>query len=139
MIWMLVLFSLVLNGYGYYSRHFKNYTQQFLSKSEVISKSTKGPLVMLKDIHDKSFYRIETYGDEALNESMILGYHDVSGYFSLMDGDITSYLKDLEVLNQRTAYRFHNLDSRTFLDSLACVKYFVSKKRGSCTLWISAG
>jgi uncharacterized membrane protein YfhO len=127
MIWMLVLFSLIFNGYGIYSRHFKNYAAEFLSKSEVISNSRKGPLVMLKDIHDKSFYRIETYGDKALNESMILGFHDVSGYFSLMDGDITSYLKDLEVLNQRTAYRFHNLDSRTFLDSLACVKYFVSK------------
>jgi Bacterial membrane protein YfhO. len=125
-IFILVISSLGLNGYGIYAKQFNNYANEFLTKKEIITRSTKGPLRLMKDIHDNSFYRIETYGDKALNEALILGFHDVSGYFSLMDGRITAYLKDLEVLNQRTAFRFHNLDNRTILDDLANVGYFVS-------------
>lgn len=133
-IYCLVIVSLGVNGLGFYSSHFNNYTREFLSHKQVISRSSKGPLTMIKDIKDikdNSFYRVETYGDKSLNESMPLGFHDVSGYFSLMDGDISSYLKDLEVLNQRTAYRFHNLDSRPELDTLASVKYFATINKAS--------
>ncbi len=125
-IFILVISSLGLNGYGIYAKQFNNYANEFLTKKEVITRSTRGPLRLMKDIKDTSFYRIETYGDKALNEALILGFHDVSGYFSLMDGSITAYLKELEVLNQRTAFRFHNLDNRSILDDLANVGYFVS-------------
>lgn len=125
-IYALVFLSLGFNGYGLYSRQFHDYTDQFLSKEEVIKQSSKGILALIPQIKDKSFYRVETYGDKALNESMTVGYHDVSGYFSLIDGNITSYMMGLEVLNQKTAIRFDNLDNRTDLDELAGVKYFVT-------------
>lgn len=129
-LYILVFFSLGVNGYGLYSGQYSAYSHQFLNK-EAVRSSQNGPVGMIKKIPDNSFYRVETYGDNVQNESMILGYHDVSGYFSLMDGDVTSYLIGLEVLNQITAYEFYNLDNRTILGTLAGVKYFATNNKAA--------
>jgi uncharacterized membrane protein YfhO len=125
-IYLLVLLSLGLNGYGFYAKQFNNYVKEFLSSSEVKKLTTMGELSLIPKYTDKSFYRVETYGDKAINESMIVGYRDVAGYFSLMDAEITNYLMQSEVLSQKTAIRFENLDNRSALDELASVKYFVT-------------
>jgi uncharacterized membrane protein YfhO len=129
-LYLFVFFSLGFDGYGFYSKQYDYYTEEFLSKEEV-NQSSKGSLVLTKSINDASFYRIETYGDKNSNESLNLGFHDVSGYFSLMDGDVTSYLKDMELLSQNAACQFHSFDSRTIMDSLAGVKYFITKAKES--------
>jgi uncharacterized membrane protein YfhO len=125
----LILLTLGFHGYAYYSPGFSGYADEFLSKTKVEQLSEQGVLSLIPEVKngDKSFYRIETYGDSAMNEALTVGYHDVSGYFSLMDGNITSYLKNLELLSQKTAYRFENLDDRTILDTLTGVKYFVAE------------
>ncbi|HWT73723.1 MAG TPA: YfhO family protein [Mobilitalea sp.] len=126
LLFLVVFLSVGFTGYGFNAKPFHDYSKEFLNKEEVITQSRKGVLTQIPSIQDKSFYRIETYGAPALNEALTVGYHDVSGYYSLMDGTITSYFKDLEVLDQRTAIRFDNMDNRTILDGLAGVKYFVT-------------
>lgn len=125
-LYVLVIMTLGFNGYAYYSTQFHGYVNEFLTKGAVENLTRKGALSLIAEIEDDSFYRIETYGDTVRNEALCVGFNDVSGYFSLMDGGITSYFKQLELLNQRSAYRFDNFDNRTILDALASVKYFVS-------------
>lgn len=130
-LYVLVIVSLAANGYGFYAKQYNDYAEEFLSYKEVKRVSSEGFLPLIRDIKDNSFYRIDTHGDEELNDSLTIDYHNVSAYYSLMDGEITSYCKDLEILNQKSAYRFDNLDSRTALDTLAGVKYFITTKHSA--------
>lgn len=124
--YVMVFMTLAANGYMLYSSQYCNYVNQFLSEKTVDKYTYQGTMSLISELEDDSFYRVETYGDKALNEALSVGFNDVSGYYSLMDGSITSYLKELEDLRQISAYRFHNLDNRTILDTLAGVKYFVT-------------
>lgn len=128
-IYGLVILTLGVNGIMLYSPRFGNYAHQFLRKSTVESRTRQSVFTLLPYIRDDSFYRIGTYGDKALNASLINNYYGICSYYSLMDGDITSYLKDQENLSQVTAYRFKNFDNRTAMNTLASVKYLISTDR----------
>ncbi|HHV10941.1 MAG TPA: YfhO family protein [Clostridiales bacterium] len=125
-LYVLVLFTLGFNAYLLYSSDYNNYVDRFIDQNKVNSFSEKGALSLIPEIKDNSFYRIETYGENILNDSIRIGFNEVAGYYSIMDGDIASYFKDLELLNQRSAFRFDNLDNRTILDELENVKYFAT-------------
>ncbi len=129
MVFALVLVSIGFSGYGSYSTRFGDYSKEFMKTGTFISKTGGGALNLLRYIQDDSFYRVDTYGEKALNTSLFREFQGVSGYFSLTDGNVTSYLKGLEVLDQRTASRFDSLDGRTILDTLAGVKYFVTTEK----------
>ncbi len=130
-VFVLVLVSLGFSGYGLYSTRFNDYSKEYLKMSTFISRSSGGELELLQYIQDDSFCRVEAYGEKALNTSLTQDYNGVSGYFSLTDGNVTAYLKDLEVLDQKTASRFDGLDGRTILDTLAGVKYFLTSNKAA--------
>jgi uncharacterized membrane protein YfhO len=122
----IVFGSIGLHGILFYDTKYNGYVKEFLTKEEVHKRTYSGVLTAIKEIEDNNFYRIETYGDKSLNEAMAVGFFDVSAYFSLMDGKISDYLKGHEVLSLKTAYRFHDLDNRTILNTLSSVKYLVT-------------
>ncbi len=126
---ILVLVTIGFNGYATYSPDFVNYASQFLSEKEVCKAVNMGNASGIAKIRDHSLYRIDAYGDKALNKTLTLGYNGVSGYYSLMDGAVTEYLKGMEILNQKSSYRFDNLDNRTVPNELAGVKYFVTQNK----------
>ncbi len=127
----IILLSLGRHGYTSYSPNFTDYVDEFLTKSQIDTMTDKGALSLVKEIDDSSFYRIETYGDIIRNEALIVGFNDVSGYFSMLDGNITNYFKELELLDQKNSYRFDSFDTRTILDALASVKYFITTKKSA--------
>lgn len=131
MIYGLVVFTLGFNGYLLYSARYINYASQFIDRDKVNSFSEAGGLSMIDEIKDNSFYRIESYGDTILNDSVRTGFREAAAYYSVMSGNITAYFKDLELLNQRSAFRFDDLDHRTILDELENVKYFVTTKKNA--------
>ena len=135
-LYALVIGSLGFNGYAFHSMRFNGYSEEFLTRKQVDAIENGAESSMINSIQDKSFYRIETYGEKVRNEAMVMDFYDVSGYFSLMDGSITDSLKELELCSQRTAYRFDNFDNRTVLDSLAGVKYLVTTKKAAAPLCI---
>lgn len=129
---VLLVLTLAFHGYAYYSSDFNGYVNEFLSKDEVINNTFAGMGELIQNIDDDmSFYRIETYGDLVRNEALCVDFNDVSAYFSIMDGHVTDYYKQLELLNQRNTYRFDNHDSRTILNALANVKYFATTKKSA--------
>lgn len=131
MIYGLVVFTLGFNGYLLYSDRYINYASQFIDQDKVNSYSKAGGLSMIAEIKDNSFYRIESYGDTILNDSVRTGFREAAAYYSVMSGNITTYFKDLELLNQRSAFRFDDLERRTILDELENVKYFVTTRKNA--------
>ncbi len=140
-IFILVFCNLGMNGYLTYSARYGNYVNEFVDSGKVqktINNSAVSLVPKLRDSYGmdnsgvaksgitKSFYRVEVYGNQQHNEALTVGFHDVSGYFSIMDKRVTEYMKGLELLSQRTAYRFDNLDYRTGIGTLAGVKYLVT-------------
>lgn len=126
-LYLLVIITLGFNGYVFYARDFNGYSTEFLTGEEVETyTNNNGILSLLQEIEDEDFYRIENYGDDVRNEALYLGFHDVSAYYSLMDGNVTNFFKQLEFREQKSAYRFDNQDARTIPDALACVKYFIT-------------
>lgn len=125
-VFTIVFCSIGLHGILFYDTKFSGYVGEFLTKSEVYDRTYGGVLTAVDEIEDNSVYRIETYGDKSLNEAMAVGFFDVSAYFSLMDGNISDYLKEHQVLSLKTAYRFHDLDNRVILNTLSSVKYLVT-------------
>ncbi len=129
-MYLLVLGTLAFNGYAFYSMRFNGYVEEFLSADRITELTDGGQARMLSEL-DNGWYRVETYGDRIRNEALIHDYYDVSSYFSLMDGSVTNYYKQLEMASQRTAYRIDNQDARTIPDALAGVKYFISNDKNA--------
>ncbi len=125
-IFILVFCNLAINGYLTYSVRFGNYVGEFIPSDQVRKTIGNSAVALAAGLVDDSFYRVETFGDKWLNEALTVGYHDVSGYFSIMDKRVAEYMKGLELLSLRATYRFDNLDCRTGIGTLAGVKYLVS-------------
>ncbi len=130
-IFSLVFCNLAVNGYMTYSGRFGNYVNEFIASGKVDKSIRNSAVSLISGIQDDSFYRVETYGDKWLNEALTLGYHDVSGYFSIMDKRTAEYMKGLEIVSQKTAYRFDNLDFRTGIGTLAGVKYMITPHKAA--------
>ena len=130
MIYLLVLGNLGFNGYAFFATQFNGYAEEFLTSAQ-IDELTENGEELLPSVSEEGFYRIETYGDNVRNESLLKGTNDVSAYYSLIDGNVTDYYKQLELISQRSAYRIDNQDSRTIPDALAGVKYFISTDRNA--------
>ncbi len=127
-MYLLVVGTLAFNGYAFYSTQFNGYAKEFLTKDRINVLTDGGEARILSELQD-GWYRVETYGDQMRNEALIHDFNDVSSYFSLMDGNVSDYYKELELVSQRTAYRIDNQDSRTIPDAMAGVKYFISTDR----------
>ncbi len=130
-LYVIVVLTLGFNGYAFYSSHFRGYAEQFLQKEEVMAVMDGAEAAAIGQIEDTGFFRIETSGDSARNEALGIGFYDVSAYFSLIDGRVTDYYKQLELVSQRAAFRIDHQDNRTILDALAGVKYFVSTTKAA--------
>ncbi len=125
----LVFLNLGLNGYLTYSGRFGNYVGEFIASGKADKTIENSAVSMVDKISDSSFYRVEVYGDKQYNESMLLGFRDVSGYFSIMDKRLSEYMAGLELVSQRASYRFDNMDYRVGLSTLAGVKYLVTSAK----------
>lgn len=130
-VFILIFCNLGVNGYLTYSSKFGNYVEEFVDAGSADKTILNSAVGMIPAIQDTSFYRVETYGDKPLNEALTLNFHDVSGYYSIMDKRVSEYMKGLKLLSQKAAYRFDNLDYRTGLSTLAGVKYLVTSNKST--------
>ncbi|MFU0827476.1 MAG: YfhO family protein [Lachnoclostridium sp.] len=125
----LIVINLALNGYLTYAAGFGDYVSHFIDAGKVESTIRSSAVSMTEHIRDDSFYRVEVYGDKLYNEGMLMGFRDVSGYFSIMDQRLSEFMLDLELKSQEASYRFGSMDYRSGLSSLACVKYLATSSK----------
>lgn len=78
---------------------------------------------------DQGVYRYDQYGALPYdNTSMYMGTNSTAYYFSLANGSISQFFNEM-YLNTPWEQHYENLDSRTILDRLAAVKYFVISRQ----------
>lgn len=130
LVFTIVFINLGVNGYLTYHSDYGDYVSEFIDKGKVQATIENSPVSMIPNISEDSFYRVESYGDKQHNEALTVGFHEVAGYYSIMDKRVSEYMKGLELLNQRTAYRFDDMDYRATLGTLANVKYLVTSNAG---------
>lgn len=111
--------------FGYYKNApiGMNYVNQFTKRGTEITALENSPQISMKGQEDSTFYRVGSYGNEVENQSLILGYNGTASYYSLVNGNVINYLKDMEVTTLPQPHRFYGLDARTYLEALASVKY----------------
>lgn len=75
---------------------------------------------------DERFYRYEMDDFDIVNSAVPIGTNGIQFYWSLENPCISEYLMDMSIKNFQV-FNYRDLDHRTFLDTLAGVKYFIKK------------
>ena len=73
----------------------------------------------------EDIWRYEKSSYTTTNEAVVYGYRGLQAYWSLTAGTVSSYLLDMR-LNPYAAFSYSGVDSRTILDELASVRYYIS-------------
>lgn len=124
----LVLACTLVNSYATFSPSLGNMASQFTNRGQVLSDYETSPYTRYSRIGEDGFFRIDTsvMGTGKENSSVILGYHGVSMYNSVLNGDLTSYLLEQESPGINAVHRIFGLDGRTASEALANVRYYMT-------------
>lgn len=129
---VLMVTMMAVTTFGYYqnSPQGKDYVNQFRENGEAINIIENCPQISIDLSTVDAFYRIGSYGNQVENQSLIIGYNGTSSYYSLVDGNILTYMKDMELTSMEQPHRFYGLDERTYLGAFAAVKYYAFEAEG---------
>ena len=116
--------SIILNVSYQYSYE-KNYLSEFEEKNRALEELQDGPDRTILSLDGSSSSRYDQYKTGSyVNTAMYMGTNSTSYYFSVANGNISRFFDEM-YLNTPREDQYDNLDSRTILDRLAAVKYFV--------------
>ncbi|KIR02155.1 hypothetical protein P261_00969 [Lachnospiraceae bacterium TWA4] len=101
------------------------YVKQFVNIGQAANELIKDRNDASKLIDDDEFYRMDSNGN---NYSLAKHQSTTSAYWSLQSSYISKYLMENSSYTD-VNYNFRGLGSRTFLEELASVKYFVCKDK----------
>ena len=120
----LLVVSIMLNVSYQYSYE-KDYLSEFAAEEESLDKLESNTDKAVLAAGDSGVYRYDQYGALPYdNTSMYMGTNSTAYYFSLANSSISDFFSEM-YLNTPREDQYDNLDSRTILDRLAAVKYFV--------------
>lgn len=102
------------------------YTNQYVESGKAVNAILDNPLRLLRRVEDDDFYRVEHKdGSQATaNASLLLQYNGVSQFNNVNSSRYLNYLEGLNCAGMKDIVLNYNLDGRTALDALACVKYY---------------
>ena len=116
--------GILFNIYYQYSYE-KDYLSEFSEQGEALEKLETGTDLAVLNTNDTSLYRYDQMGTHTYeNSSMQTGTNSTAYYFSVASESIGRFFDEL-YMNTPWEQHYENLDSRTILDRLAAVKYFV--------------
>ncbi|GHU62581.1 multidrug transporter [Clostridia bacterium] len=122
--WILCLCCIILNAAGNMIFTYKeNDTVTFYSWEEAKAKFQK-PLFSSPQISDYDFYRLDFYREEHLENFSIMdpGYYGLGEYWSIINGNITKWMKETQNNDITTDNRYMNLDQSTIFNAITSVK-----------------
>lgn len=117
--------ALILNAYYQYLGGNNTSKNSFAKTGHVLEEITDTPMKVLADYPDDSFYRVSTAEIPRKNlcSSLVLNYNSIATFSSTISGTVMDYNCELG----NTAWNLVQLggfDNRTFMNALACVKYY---------------
>ncbi len=126
----IILVSVIINGFAGYSYYGKGFSKQFLESGTGISRIMNSVRKRLVIEDDDGFYRCDTsmatVGKE--NYSLLLGYQSTYMYNSLLNGPLMTMLVEQENTGADASIRMHGFDGRFVSESLANVRYYLTKR-----------
>lgn len=122
--------ALTLNAYYQYLGGRNTSENSFAKQGHVLDEITDTPMKVLDNYPDDSFYRVSTaeIPRKNLSSSLVMDYNSIAVFSSTISGPIINY--NVEMAN--TAWNLVQLggfDNRTFMNSLACVKYYSLREK----------
>lgn len=113
--------------YGvYYYSHMSGFDMgQLKNFGEANSSAENTAANAIKKIKDDGFYRVDISLDEIKNEALVLRYHPTAFYYSLFQGNITKFNKELVNAQTTVANLQKGNAGRTYLNLLTNTKYIV--------------
>ena len=125
---VLMCLHLTWNSFNRYDSKRGNDLSIFLPFGQAYRRliSEKAPQMQerMKAVPD-DLWRFEKSRYTTTNEAVIFGYRGLQAYWSLTAGSVSSYLVDTR-LNPYGTFSYSGADSRTILDELASVRYYIS-------------
>lgn len=117
--------ALTLNAYYQYLGGKNTSENSFAKQGHVLDEITDTPMKVLDDYPDDSFHRVSTAEIPRKNlcASLIMDYNSIATFSSTISGPVIDYNAELG----NTAWNLVQLggfDNRTFMNALACVKYY---------------
>lgn len=122
---VLCCMALTLNAYYQYLQGVNTKPDSFAKQGKVISEISDTPMKVFDNYPDDSFYRVSTaeIPRKNLSSSLVMNYNSIATFSSTISGTIIDY----NVQMGNTAWNLVQLggfDNRTFMNALACVKYY---------------
>lgn len=122
--------ALIINAYYQYLGGKNTSEGSFVKQGHVLSEITDTPMKALSGFPDDSFYRVSTAEIPRKNlcSSLIMDYNSIATFSSTISSPVINY----NVSMGNTAWNLVQLggfDNRTFMNSLACVKYYSLKDK----------
>jgi len=136
-VFALMCVHLGANSIYRYNSHFGNRISLYLPFGSAYGKLQKSEIKELSELSSKSsgesgqsFWRYEKSKYSMENETVISRQNGVQYYWSLASSAPSQFQLDLQ-LNPMCTYNYMGLNSRTFLDALAGVKYYCAATGGA--------
>lgn len=106
---------------------YDNYVNEFRGVGTGLSKVRWTAELLNKIDDNRDFYRVDATNRSHVNEGMVAGYNGVSGYFSLLNGNIPSTLWELKCSpSMYLPHKIEGLDERTILETLLSTRYLTT-------------
>ena len=96
-----------------------------LAEASVYPEDTSSALTYAKEKSESLFYRTEFRLLYALNEGALYGYRGVTGFSSLMPGNLTTLMKNLGIASQNISIQYYDLTPLT--DAMLDVRYILDR------------
>ncbi len=126
---VLTVVSLWCYGVETFASRLGNFASEFPKAGTVVKSITKMPLAALEDVEDDSFYRAATkkINRKIQGAAQFLDYNGTVWYSSTTSRIMQDFYLQMGV-STWSGVRLKGFDGRTFLDTLACVKYYALDK-----------
>ena len=126
---IVVLCSLFVNSDTFYGIYGSSEIDEYIAAGEAMESASGNWTRACTEIEDDSFYRVteKTPGALQLCASMILDENSISYYNSTMNSKILEYSMAMGNI-MSSLVEHQNFNNRTFMNALACVKYYGSIK-----------
>jgi len=123
------LVSIAVSANELYAAKESNYTAQFPKQGEAIASLQESAERILGDYTEElAFHRYDYDKDNMQNaernSSILHGVNGTAGYYSLVNGNISRFLEEM-YLSEPFESLYVGLDSRTLLESVLGVKYYI--------------
>lgn len=130
---ILCVISIIINSHLQYSVGEENDTlvpDNFVSQGDVLKEIKDTSLSAAETISDNSFYRVASTNIKTknLNSSLLMDFNGINIFASTVDGGFVDFNREMEN-STWSMILYKGFDNRTFLNTLANVKYFTTDEK----------